>query len=81
MASLCPIRIPAAPHGRGIVLGQARPGKAAQKRGRRADPDVEIAVGTFSDEAVRGLLEDWLVPAVVDSLIRDLMTSTVEEGR
>jgi hypothetical protein len=35
----------------------------------REQPDLQIAEDTFSDAALRALLDEWLVPAIVDSLI------------
>jgi len=40
---------------------------------RRSDPDLEIPENLCSVEAVRGLLEQWLVPAIVENLVTDLL--------
>jgi hypothetical protein len=47
----------------------------------REQPDLEISEDTFSDEAVRALLDEWLVPAIVDSLIRNLVNSPLRGER
>lgn len=47
----------------------------------RIDPDLVVAENIWTDEVVLGLLERWLVPAIVDSLIRELLNSRVDEVR
>ena len=55
-----------APRSRGMVCGKARP----------AEPTVLVDSDAFSDAAVRGLIGDWLVPAIVDRILRDFTGET-----
>jgi hypothetical protein len=41
----------------------------------RLDPDLEISEHIWSDEAVRGLIDEWLVPSTVERVVRDLLNS------
>ena len=59
--------------GRGIVLGKAGPGAQPERHVFRADPDLEISVDVLGDEVVRGLIDDWLAPLIVDALIREFV--------
>ena len=34
---------------------------------------LEIGSGVISDAGIRGLLEDWLIPLIVEDLMRDRM--------
>lgn len=79
MQRLDPSPMRSAPCGRAIVLGEAHPGGKTKQRRRQTEPDLEIAENIFGDEAVIALLDEWLVPAIVDGLIRDIMNSVVEE--
>ena len=55
-------------------------GRSGGKQSRhRIDPDLEVAENTWSDEALYGLLDQWLVPAIVDGIIRDLLNSGGDE--
>jgi len=38
---------------------------------RHNEATLEIASGVVSDEAIRGLLEDWLIPTIVEGLIQE----------
>jgi hypothetical protein len=60
---------------------QAEHRPAGKQSRRRVDPDLEIAENIWSDEALLGLLEQWLVPAIVDSIIGDLLDSGGDEVR
>lgn len=48
---------------------------------RRSDPDLSIAENVLTHEAVCVLLEQWLVPVVVDDLMRELLNFSVGEVR
>ena len=72
---------PTESNARGIVVGEAHPGGKTKQRRRRTEPDLEIADNILGDEVIRGLLDEWLVPAIVDSLIRDLPRCAVDEPR
>jgi hypothetical protein len=69
------------PDGRGIVLGEACSEQRPRENGRWTDPALEIDEKVFSDEAVRGLCEEWLVPAIVDHFIRDQMKANLAVER
>ena len=49
------------------------------KRQNRPGPDLEIAAGAFTDETVVGLIDDWLVPLLVESLVRERLGESREE--
>ena len=53
----------------------ARDGSGEKHVQSQTEADLEIDEGLFSDAEVRGLLDDWLVPALVDSLIGDILNS------
>lgn len=38
--------------------------------GRRNEARLEIGADAFSDEAVRGLLDDWIIPMIVEGMIK-----------
>jgi hypothetical protein len=39
----------------------------------RPEPTLEIAIGTFSKEMVLQLIDDWIVPALVEKFLRSRM--------
>ena len=47
-----------------------------RRRERRNQAELEIGSGVVSDAGIRGLLEDWLIPMIVEELIRDRMNGT-----
>jgi hypothetical protein len=55
--------LPKARGGNGIVSLKAN----------RGEPDLVIEEKAFSAPALRGLIDDWLVPAIVERIIRDLL--------
>ena len=56
----------------GIVSGEAR----------RNQPNLDVGSSVFGKSAIRGLIDEWLVPMVVDSIIHDLICSgTADEER
>lgn len=59
----------------------AKTGSGEERIRHQTDADLEIAENVFSDEAVGALLDEWLIPAVVDCLIRDLMNSAMASER
>ena len=77
--------------GRGIVLAAqwvhatlpneepptAKP--KVRKKQNRPGPDAEIADGVFTDEQVKGLVDGWLIPLLVDSLVRERLSKGKEE--
>ena len=67
-----PVQDPAtqSANGRVVVLDGARRGRKGGERGRRNEATLEIGAGAVSDAAIRGLLDDWLIPMIVEDLIR-----------
>jgi hypothetical protein len=67
----------AQPEDRGIVLDEVGADARARTKPalRRNEPILEIGDNVLADEAVCGLLEDWLIPSIVDGLLRDLMNT------
>ena len=55
--------------GRGTFCGKAR----------SEGPDLDIDRDALSDTAVRGLIDDFLVPTIVEGLIRDLTCLGADE--
>ncbi len=39
----------------------------------RSEPKLEIAAGTFSQEVLLQLVDDWIVPAMVEDFLRSRM--------
>jgi len=58
----------------GIVLGEAPCGGETKPPRRRNEVSIEID-GIVNDAVVRGLVDDWLVPTIVDQLIGALTNS------
>jgi hypothetical protein len=46
------------------------------RRERRNGTTLEIGADLISDDGIRGLLEDWLIPMIVENLIRVRMNGT-----
>jgi hypothetical protein len=42
---------------------------------RRNQATLEIGPGVVSDEAIRGLLEDWIIPSIVEELLRERISA------
>jgi hypothetical protein len=61
-------------HGRDMLGVEDRSG--GKLTGHRIDPALEVVEPIWSDEVVRGLSEDWLVPVIVDRIMADLLNST-----
>jgi hypothetical protein len=64
---------PSHAHRRDMLLTDGRSG--AKHRRCRADVDLEIGQSMLSDDAVRALLDEWIVPIIVESVIGDLWNS------
>ena len=56
----------------------ATPKTKARKQQDRPGPDAEIADGVFTDEQVKGLVDDWLIPLLVDSLVQERLSERKE---
>jgi hypothetical protein len=57
--------------GREIVTLEDR--AAGQQTQHSCDPAIDISEHLWSDEAARDLVEEWLVPSIVDRIVRDLL--------
>jgi hypothetical protein len=55
----------------------AAPGKLSQD-----EISLCVELNVFGDSAIRGLIDEWLVPRIVDTIVHDLIYSepTSEEG-
>ncbi len=63
--------VPRAFDGHGIVLGNADSSTKRKRGSRRPAPDLKLEPDMFSDACVSGLVEDWIVPALVDKFLRN----------
>ncbi len=61
--------------GRGIVLG-----KADSSTKRKRTPDLKLEPGMFGSACVSGLVEDWIVPIVVERIVQDILRSPPNTG-
>jgi len=68
---------PNQPEGRGIVLSEASSGDKTKQRRRRNETGIQIE-NILDATVIRGLVDEWLVPAFVDSFIRGLMNSSLD---
>ena len=59
--------------GRGIVLGKADSSTKRKRGSRRPAPDLKLEPGMFGGACVSGLVEDWIVPIVVERIIQDIL--------
>ncbi len=59
--------VPGHPNARGMLGAETLSGETRARY--RTGPLLEIAQDTFSDDVIRRLIDDWLVPAIVDNLI------------
>ena len=58
--------------------------RACKKRPaqRKGDTNLSVSAQQFSEQAIRGLIDDWLVPSLVEQFLsdkRDLSDSSPEE--
>jgi hypothetical protein len=54
----------------------------AKSRGKgreRRRVDLEIPSAVLTEEALRGLIDDWLAPAIADTLMQQLIASAARE--
>jgi hypothetical protein len=68
------------PRDRGIVLGEAGSGSKHESRRRRNEASVQVE-NILDAAGIRGLVDEWLVPALVDGLIRELRDSSLDGER
>ena len=59
--------------GRGIVLGKVDSSTRRKRGGRQPAPDLKLEPGMFGSACVSGLVEDWIVPIVVERMIQDIL--------
>jgi hypothetical protein len=65
-------------HGNVTDENTTEPGRRVPKRQNRRGPDLEIGNDVFTGEQTRGLIDDWLVPMLVDGLVRQLLDGRQE---
>jgi hypothetical protein len=53
----------------------AQIGSCGEQARRGTDPSLEISKNIWTDNSMHGLLEQWLIPTIVDRVIRDLLNS------
>jgi hypothetical protein len=55
-----------------MTLASSNSGKCAGRRLSKGEgPDLEIASAIFDDDALKRLIDEWLVPTMVDQYIRE----------
>ena len=49
---------------------------------RQGDTGLSVSAQQFSEESIRGLIDDWLVPSLVEQFLRDKMelSDSSQEG-
>ena len=52
--------------------GAIRVNSTSSAKTRRNEPCVEVQNDTFSETAIQGLVEDWIVPRIVDRILETL---------
>ena len=66
--------------GRGIVLGKADSSTKLQRGGRQPALDLQLEPNMFGDACVSGLVEDWIVPLVVERIVQDILKPPPNTG-
>jgi hypothetical protein len=73
---------PATTAPRGIVIdepGSGRGGERGKEKpfrpggGKRQEPDLNVDANVFGDEVIYRLLDDLLVPAIVEQIVQDVL--------
>ena len=72
MKRLVQDQVPHPSDGRGTVAGKARRTPQAGSRVRRNEVILEVGEGIFSDDAIQGLVDDWIISMIVEEMIRGL---------
>ena len=67
--------VPRAFEGHGIVLDKADSSPKRKRGSRRPAPDLKLEPGMFGSACVSGLVEDWIVPIVVERIVQDILRS------
>ncbi len=75
MQHLDQYKLAQASRGRGIVLGKADSSTKRKRGSRRPAPDLKLEPGMFGGACVSGLVEDWIVPIVVERIVQDILRS------
>jgi hypothetical protein len=57
-----------------MLAPRKRPSGAGRERRNQAT--LEIGSDVISDDGIRGLLEDWLIPVIAEDMIHDRMKNT-----
>ena len=72
---------PQAPSGRGKVAKAGAAGRATRRESHDCH-ELVIAPDVFSELAIRGMIEDWIIPALVERLMQSVtqLPSPREEG-
>lgn len=73
------VPVPRAQPGSGKLSGEAKSSLKPIKQSGASGPRLEIGSGAFTDEQLASLMDDWLVPLVVDGLLRGKFDE-VQEG-
>jgi hypothetical protein len=60
--------------------GHTRGRKQSPKPSRSPEPNLAIAADIFSDEIVRGLVDDCVIPALVEDFLRSKKSFTSGEN-
>ncbi len=71
-------RVPPAQSAYATLPGEAAPSPKPRKSQGREGPQLEIQADVFNQEQVRGLAEDWLVPLLIEGLIRERLATSKE---
>jgi hypothetical protein len=77
---------PIEPDGRGIVFAEAlrEPSKVRKMvrrtRKRQSDPTLEVPSTVISDAAIRGLIDDSIVPALVEKFVQEKCSFPTEKS-
>ena len=61
--------------GHGIVLDKVDSSTKRKRGGRQSAPDLKLEPGMFGGACVSGLVEDWIVPIVVERIVQDILRS------
>jgi hypothetical protein len=59
------------------MKAQKRLSTSGKGRERRNEPALEIQAAALSDDAIQGLVDDWLVPMIVDQLVEALLKTGI----
>jgi hypothetical protein len=66
---------------RGIVSCKAEAASSGKRHWKRGGTDLLIETGLLSQEALYGLIDDWIVPQLVERLIRASITEPTSDAK